>query len=213
MGVKVLSKGEATRERLLDLAERAVLQKGFAATTIEELIAQAEMTKSGFFYHFKDKNELAHALLERYIARHEEMLDGFFQRSGELTDDPLHGFLAGLRMFADMLGDLPKTHPGCIVAAFCYHDQHFDSTVRARNAEGIASWRRRVRVRLDDIAARYPPDAGVDLDALADMATALVEGGIILSRTFNDNSLLQRQVMAYRNYVKLAFEPRTGGAP
>ena len=66
MSVKVLSKGEATRERLLDLAEEAVLQKGFGATTIEELIVQAGITKSGFFYHFRDKGDLAQALLRRY---------------------------------------------------------------------------------------------------------------------------------------------------
>ena len=47
------------RERLLQLAEQAVLEKGFSATSIEELIAGAGITKSGFFYHFKDKTELA----------------------------------------------------------------------------------------------------------------------------------------------------------
>ncbi len=47
-------KGSATRERILELAEAAVLEKGFAATSIEELIVAAGITKSGFFYHFKD---------------------------------------------------------------------------------------------------------------------------------------------------------------
>ena len=32
-------RGADTRERLLDLAEAAVLEKGFAATSIDELIA------------------------------------------------------------------------------------------------------------------------------------------------------------------------------
>jgi AcrR family transcriptional regulator len=55
-------KGSDTREHILDVAEAAVLEKGFAATSIEELIAAVGITKSGFFYHFKDKNELAKAL-------------------------------------------------------------------------------------------------------------------------------------------------------
>ena len=58
-------KGSETRERLLDVAEAAVLEKGFAATSIEEVIAAVGITKSGFFYHFRDKNELAKALLGR----------------------------------------------------------------------------------------------------------------------------------------------------
>ena len=208
MGVKVLSKGEATRARLLDLAEKAVLQKGFAATTIEELIAAAGMTKSGFFYHFRDKNELAQALLRRYIQRHNDIIDVMFVRSAELTDDPLHGFLIGLKFFADMLADLPNTHPGCIVASFCYQDQQFSRDIRDLNADGIRAWRARILSRLQDVAKRYPPRAGVEIEALADMCTAIVEGGIILSRTLDEKAMLARQVMAYRNYVKLAFEAR-----
>ena len=58
-------KGSETRERILDVAEASVLEKGFAATSIEEVIAAVGITKSGFFYHFKDKNELAKALRMR----------------------------------------------------------------------------------------------------------------------------------------------------
>jgi len=208
MSVKVLTKGEATRERLLDLAEEAVLQKGFGATTIDELIAGAGLTKSGFFYHFRDKNDLAQALLRRYIERHNQIIDEMMRKAAELTDDPLQHFLIGLKFFADLLADLPKTHPGCIVAAFCYQDQQFSRDIRELNAEGIRAWRGRISSMLDNIARRYPPREGVDLDVLADMATSIVEGGIILSRTFDDKSMLAQQMMAYRNYVKLAFEPR-----
>jgi TetR/AcrR family transcriptional repressor of nem operon len=208
MSVKVLSKGEATRARLLDLAEEAVLQKGFSATTIEELIVAAGITKSGFFYHFRDKNDLAQALLRRYIERHNDIIDDMFRRSAELTDDPLQGFLIGLKFFADMLSDLPRTHPGCIVASFCYQDQQFSRDIRDLNAEGIRAWRARIYDRLQTIAARHPPRAGVEIEALADMCTAIIEGGIILSRSLDEKPMLARQVMAYRNYVKLAFEPR-----
>ncbi len=50
-------KGADTRERILDVAEASVLDKGFFATSIEEVIAAVGITKSGFFYHLKDKNE------------------------------------------------------------------------------------------------------------------------------------------------------------
>ena len=62
------TKGQETRERLLAIAEASVLAKGFAATSIEEVIAEAGITKSGFFYHFGDKNALAHEMLLRYVA-------------------------------------------------------------------------------------------------------------------------------------------------
>ena len=51
-------KGAETRERLLALAEAGVLEKGFAATSIDELISAAGITKSEFFYRFPDKDVL-----------------------------------------------------------------------------------------------------------------------------------------------------------
>src|SRR5688572_27035854 len=92
-------KGPDTRERILSVAESAVLAKGFAATSIEELIAAVGITKSGFFYHFKDKGELAKGLMLRYIAHDKEVLDDIFHRGDELNEDPLHGFLVGLKLF------------------------------------------------------------------------------------------------------------------
>jgi len=119
-----------TRERILELAEASVLDKGFAATSIEELIAGAGITKSGFFYHFRDKRELARALMLRYIAHNDAVLDDIFLRADELNEDPLHGFLVALKLFAEMMADLPATHPGCLVASFCYQDRLFDREVQ-----------------------------------------------------------------------------------
>ena len=56
-----------TREQILDAAQNAVLSKGFAGTSIDELITAVGISKSGFFYHFRDKTHLAKALLERYV--------------------------------------------------------------------------------------------------------------------------------------------------
>ena len=90
------AKGTSARDRLLALAEAAVLEKGFAATSIDELIAGAGITKSGFFYHFKDKSKLAKALMQRYVEEHNSVLAGIFNRADELNEDPLHGFLVAL---------------------------------------------------------------------------------------------------------------------
>ena len=150
-------KGADTRERILDVAEASVLDKGFSATSIEEVIAAVGITKSGSFYHLKDKNELAKALLVRYVEREDALFDELFARADELNDDPLHGFLVGLRMMSELMADLPNGHPGCLVASYCYQDRLFDKEVRAITASAVLNWRKRFRQRLDLIAERYPP--------------------------------------------------------
>jgi AcrR family transcriptional regulator len=197
----------SARNRILDLAEAAVLQKGFGATSIEELVAGAGITKSGFFYHFKDKGDLAKALMERYLERDRAILDDIFNRACELHDDPLHSFLIALKLFAEMLESLPESHPGCLAAAFCYQDQLFSREIRDLNAEGVLAWRRRLLGHLEAIAALYPPRLEIDLRTAADMLATLVEGGIILSRVLKERSILVQQVLLYRSFIQSAFCP------
>jgi len=196
-----------TRERLLELAESAVLAKGFAATSIEELIAAAGISKSGFFYHFKDRGELAKGLLLRYLRQDRELLDSIFRRGDDLNEDPLHGFLVGLKLFAEMLADLPRAHPGCLAVSFAYQDQLFNAELRKLNADGMLAWRNRFRERLRAIAGSYPPRHEVDLDALADTAYTLLEGGLILGRVLQDNTILPRQILLFRDFVRMIFVP------
>lgn len=195
----------SARERLLELAEVSVIQKGFAGTSIDELVAGAGITKSGFFYHFRDKSELALALLQRHFERDNEILDGLFNRARELHDDPLHAFLIGLKLFAEMLTDLPENHPGCLAASICYQDQLFNREVRELNARGTLTWRTRFRGYLEEIARVHPPRIEVDLQALADMVSALVEGGIVLNKLLKEPKLLATQIMLYRSFVQQVF--------
>jgi len=198
-------RGADTRERLLDAAEMSILDKGFATTSIEELIAEVGITKSGFFYHFSDKGALAKALLERYLQREETLFDDLFSRARELDDDPLHAFLIGLKLMAELMADLPEGHPGCLVAAYCYQENMFNRDVRDLNREGVLRWRKRFRQYLDEIEERYPPRSNVNLDDLADMFSALADGGIILSKVVRDKELLPRQLMLYREMVRTVF--------
>jgi AcrR family transcriptional regulator len=194
-----------TREQLLDAAQDAVLAKGFSGTSIDELIAAVGISKSGFFYHFRDKSALAKALLERYVREDDAIFDQIEARADALSEDPLHSFLIALKLLADTFADLPSGHPGCMVASVCYHEQLFAREVQEVNAAAVLGWRRRFRSRLEAIAAVYSPRIAVDLDDLADMVTVTVDGGIILSKVTRDPQALARQVRLYRDFVRLVF--------
>jgi AcrR family transcriptional regulator len=202
-----MRRGEDTRNRILDAAQHSVLSKGFGATSIEEIIAETGITKSGFFYHFRDKNELAKALISRYVEADERIYDDVFGRARDLVDDPLHAFLLGLKLLAGLMADMPNGHPGCLVAVACYNERQFDRDVRALNAEAVLLWRRRFRAMFEAIVERYPPREAVDLDEMADMMSAMIEGAIVLSKALGDPKVLERQILAYRAHVKAMFLP------
>lgn len=200
-------KGEATRQRILDAAQAAILDKGFTGTSIDELISECGLSKGGFFYHFQDKNTLAKALLRRYIQDDERVFDEVFARAASLVDDPLQIFLLGLKFLADVMGDMPNGHPGCIVAISCYQERMFDRELRQLNNEAALLWRRRFRSMIAEIGTRYQPREPIDLDELADMVPTVIEGGIIMAKAYGDPLTLKRQILTFRFLVQALFVP------
>lgn len=199
------TKGERTRERILDVAYESIIQKGFAATSIEELVEAAGITKSGFFYHFRDKNDMARQLFERFLGEDEAIVDTLSARARELSDDPLQSFLIFLNLYAQLMDDMETLHPGCMVASVAYQERMFDAGLKQMNVDYILRMRRRFRDWLEEVSVTYPPKLDVDLEALADSLTVLIEGAIILSRSLRDQSLMGKQTRLFRNHIKLIF--------
>jgi TetR/AcrR family transcriptional repressor of nem operon len=199
------TKGERTRERIMDIAYESIVQKGFAATSIEELVEAAGITKSGFFYHFKDKNDLARQLFDRFLNEDEQIIETLEARARELSDDPLQGFLIFLNIYAQMMDDMETLHPGCMVASVTYQDRMFDAEVKQMNVDYLLRMRERFARWLAEIAATNPPKLEVSIADLADNLTGIVEGAIILSKALNDEGLMGRQTRLYRNHIKLLF--------
>ena len=204
----VVKKGQETKNRIMDIAEAAILSKGFGATSIDEIIEEAGITKSGFFYHFSDKNMLARALLVRYVEIEEDLLDELFDRAEELHDDPLHAFLIGLKLFSEMMADLPSGHPGCLIATYCYNERLFDGEIQEMSKRAILAWRARFEKILGRIADRYDMRDDVDLAHVADMISNIAEGGIIMSKVLRDPQILPQQILLVRSYIKLLFVER-----
>jgi len=198
-------RGEQTRDRIMDVAEASVLAKGFAATSIDEILFEAGITKSGFFYHFRDKNDLALALIERFRDRDLGVFEEMFDRAAQLVDDPLHAYLAGLKLLAETMADIQAERPGCLVATFIYQDQQFDGRVRTLLTGMTETWRDQFLTRIEAIAAIYPPKVDVDLRDLADMLLAVVDGGIVIAKAVRQPRLLAGQVLAYRVFVRAVF--------
>ena len=199
------AKGEQTRENILATAERIILQRGYAGTSIEDIIGEAGITKGGFFYHFDGKNDLAKNLMLRYLDQDEKFFSGLGERAQALTEDPLQQLLIFLKLMAEAMADLPGTHPGCLVASFTYEAQQFDEEMRKLNAQGVLSWRRIFLEHLEKVAEKYPMKIEKPIEELADMLSSVIEGGIIMSNVLGDRDILPNQLLHYRSYIRLVF--------
>ncbi len=201
-------KGERTRERILDVSQQLILQKGYSGTGLDEIVYEAGLTKGGFLYHFKNRDDLAYALMQRYLDEDDRILNDLAAQAQALVDDPYQQLLAFLKLYADLLGSLEGAHPGCLVASYTYESQQFDPRVRELTRQGVQSWKRIFVELLERASASH--ESQIPHDDLGDMLNALLEGAILLSRIEGSNAILQRQVMLFRDYVRRVFEPRSG---
>jgi TetR/AcrR family transcriptional regulator, transcriptional repressor for nem operon len=197
------------RNEILDAAERAILQKGVSSTTIEELIVEVGMSKNGFFYHFQDKNQMIEAILKRNLDLDKEWFEGLLHKANEASEDPLETFLAFLEILAMELSGNSDGHPGCMTTACCYQDRLLNNDVKQVAAKILIQWRQTSLVLLRKVAAQHPPRIDVDLQDMADMLPALIDGSIIFSRIVADWSILPRQIRLYRALVESTFAANT----
>ncbi|MFN3880940.1 MAG: TetR family transcriptional regulator [Nitrincola lacisaponensis] len=71
------TKAEAalTREKLLDAAENVFLARGVANATLEQIATEAGLTRGALYWHFKNKAEIFHAMLDRVRLPFQELID------------------------------------------------------------------------------------------------------------------------------------------
>ena len=71
------TKGERTREKILAEARLLFKQKGFGATTINDLLDASGTTKGNLYFHFSDKEAVALDVLRR----EKQSFYGFLERA------------------------------------------------------------------------------------------------------------------------------------
>lgn len=79
-----------TRTRLLDVAERLFMARGYPAVTLRDICAEMGLTHASIYYHFPlGKQSIFMAVLERNVRRHGEGLHDAIARSGDDLRDIL----------------------------------------------------------------------------------------------------------------------------
>jgi AcrR family transcriptional regulator len=74
------------RERLLESAKRLFSQRGYYATSVEDIVASAGLSKGAFYFYFKSKEELFKSLVEEMHLNIVKRLENFLERELPLED-------------------------------------------------------------------------------------------------------------------------------
>ena len=86
------TKGELTAERILDAAEKLFAAKGYQGTSLREIAQQVGIKEPGLYNHFKGKQDLYSAVLDRALSPMAAAMEALFGKASsykEYTDLPM----------------------------------------------------------------------------------------------------------------------------
>ncbi len=89
----------STKRALVDVAEQLFTEHGYATTSLDSIVAGAEVTKGALYHHFSGKQALFEAVFERV----EQDSARFIQNALRGHRDPWEKSLAGLRAFLEVV--------------------------------------------------------------------------------------------------------------
>jgi AcrR family transcriptional regulator len=196
---------QATRERIVAAGNDLILRQGFAATSLDQILEQAKVTKGAFFHHFASKAELGEELMQRFLAQDRELMDELFARAEQFVSDPLQQVLVALGLVREKFAALDEPPPGCLIAAYCYQEALMTETARRASAELMKLWRQRFAEKLRAAAELHTLRAQVDLDDVGDLVNTVIEGAFVMSKTMDEPALIPRQIDQLRTYIALLF--------
>lgn len=85
----------ATRSQLLAVGRQLFAERGFAGTSTEEIVQQAQVTRGALYYHFRSKEDLFRAVFEAV----EEDLNARVTAVATAAGEPWPALLAGCEAF------------------------------------------------------------------------------------------------------------------
>jgi len=202
------TKGEATRQRILDAAQDMILTRGYAGTSLDALIKSLGLTKGAFFHHFDTKSDLARHLIQRFADDGVNLFRTIQARAEKLSDDPLQQMLLIISLYSEMFEGLTEPYAGCLLAAYVYEMQLFDDDLKPIINEEFLLVRKELTALFKRIQKRYPPRAEYNPVALADMFMSTFEGAFVMSKSLNEPDITAQQLKLYKTFIETLFSPQ-----
>lgn len=191
-------RGDA-RTRLLDTALDVIREKGFGATTVDELCRRSEVTKGAFFHHFASKERLGVAAAEHWA----ETTTGFFVAAPYHESEDALGRVLAYVAFRRSIIQGACAEFSCLVGTMA-QEVHGDWPA-IRDACGASILGHAATLEADFATALA--ERGVDGDAagLARYTQVVVQGAFVVAKAGDDPELAREALGHLDTYLRLLF--------
>jgi TetR/AcrR family transcriptional repressor of nem operon len=195
-----------TKRKLLEAAERLILEKGFNATTVDDICDCAGRTKGSFYYFFENKDELGKVVLEHAMERRRKMAE--FAPYAKLTDplDRIYGRIDFLIQTSRKMFQDQDIRAGSLIGNLAQELAYTHPDIRSRCAEGLAQVTREMEVDLAGAKAKYAAESSIDPHGLAVSFVSITEGSFVVAKAQQNAKVIESNLIHFKRYLKLLFE-------
>ena len=194
----------SARQRLLDAAVMIVRQKGFAATSVDDLCREAGVTKGAFFHHFASKDALGVAAADYWST----MTGSFFADAPyHQHADPLERVLGYLDFRRAILqGTLPEFT--CLAGTLLQEVHQSSPAIAAACDAAISLHAERLEADIAAAMAQHGLAAEWTAASLALHTQAVLQGAFILAKAKGGPAIAADSIDHLQRYIRLLFGRR-----
>ena len=184
-----------TRQRIIHAAMELFWLKGYASTSIADILSRSQVNSGSLYYFFPGKQDVLIAVLEAYRDDIRPML---LEPAWDGVDDPIEKVFALLAQYRRLIAETECEY-GCPIGSLALELHEPDPVVRELLAANFTAWVSAVEDCFQDAAHRFAP--GTDFRALAELTLNVMEGGVMQARTYRDVSYFDRAVAQLRRMI------------
>jgi TetR/AcrR family transcriptional regulator, transcriptional repressor for nem operon len=187
---------ENSREKVVQAGIELIRRNGYVATTVDEICAEAGVTKGAFFHHFASKEALAEACLGAWTESFAAMIDAApFQSIG----DPVEKLVGCMDFFIGMFGN-PQVVKSCLAGTVVQEVSESHPVLRARAQACFAAGEQRFRELLDAVCGAR--DLNLDTASIAKLWVATIQGSFLLAKASRDDAVVATSLGHVKRYIQ-----------
>jgi TetR/AcrR family transcriptional regulator, transcriptional repressor for nem operon len=188
------------KEQILEVATGLMAARGYHRTSLDDVLRESGTGKGNFYHHFRSKEDLGYAILDRLLARFEaRTLAPIF---GDGTRDPL----GQVDAFLDEILATQRARNcvgGCPIGNLATELADAHEGFRQRLSDGFERWRQCLAAALTRAQALGALAPDVEPTALARFLVAGIEGAILLTKVQKDIRVMEHCVTELRRHLAL----------